>query len=286
MSSWWQKDGDESKNTWSKDKWDANNSWWQSSDWNSSAASTPSLPTPPLPTSFVSDHQHHDKTPLGKGAHVLYKQVQPTEWSCKSGLAGRDVTDIRAYELSHRGLGDCSFRLFSEGRHQSIVWARSGSESVLLTALLEKIRESGISIDEAAKVCHKEAPPGKHKEAMRFMEPLAQDLVDCIAAKVPVQNSDASEQLAKAKAKLAEHGIEISPLKRKSDSAPNASEQHGKRAKLLCLLQMQSRSPLPMRTNCWINPRGSSPGSRAQALCSFLQCRPFPTGLAPALGSC
>ena len=68
------------------------------------------------------------KTPIGKGAHVLHRQVQPTEWSRKSGLAGRDITDIRAYELSHRGLGDFSFRLLSEGRHQSIVWARSGSE--------------------------------------------------------------------------------------------------------------------------------------------------------------
>ena len=101
----------------------------------------------------------------------MYKQVQPTQWSRKSGLAGRDVTDIRAYELSHRGLGDFSFRLLSEGRHQSIVWARSGSESVLLTALLKKLRESGISIDEAAKVCHKQASPDKHKEAMKFMEP-------------------------------------------------------------------------------------------------------------------
>ncbi|CAE7409942.1 unnamed protein product, partial [Symbiodinium sp. KB8] len=121
--------------------------------------------------------------------------------------------------------------LLSEGRHQSIVWARSGSESVLLTALLKKLIESGISIDEAAKACHKEASPDKHKEAMRFMEPLAQELMDCIAAKVPVQNSDAAEELAKAKAKLAEHGIEISPLKRKSESAPSSSEQQGKRAK-------------------------------------------------------
>ena len=156
-SATWQKDNEESSTTWPKDKWDANSSWWQSSEWNPSAA-----PTPSLPTSFVSDHQHFDKTPLGKGAHVLYKQVQPTEWSRKSGLAGRDVTDIRAYELSHRGLGDFSFRLLSEGRHQSIVWARSGSESVLLTALLKKLRESGISRDEAAKVCHKQASPDKH----------------------------------------------------------------------------------------------------------------------------
>ena len=216
----WQKDNEESSTTWPKDKWDANNSWWQSSDWNPSAASTPSLPS-----SFVSDYQHFDKTPLGKGAHVLYKQVQPTEWSRKSGLAGRDVTDILAYELSHRGLGDFSFCLLSEGRHQSIVWARSGSESGLLTALLKKIRESGISIDEAAKACHMDASPDKHKEAMRFMEPLAQELMNCIAAKVPVQNSDASEELAKAKAKLAQHGIEMSPLKRKQEPEPGPSDQ-------------------------------------------------------------
>ena len=119
----------------------------------------------------------------------------------------------------------------SEGRHQSIVSARSGSESVLLTALLKKIRKSGISIDEAAKACHKDASPDKHKEAMRFMDSLAQELINCIAAKAPVQNSDASEELAKAKAKLAQHGIEMSLLKRKQDSEPDPSDQQGKRAK-------------------------------------------------------
>ncbi|CAE7851959.1 unnamed protein product [Symbiodinium necroappetens] len=66
---------------------------------------------------------------------------------------------------------------------------------------------------------------------MKFMEPLAQELMNCIAAKVPVQNSDASEELAKAKAKLAQHGIEMSPLKRKSESEPSSSDQQGKRAK-------------------------------------------------------
>ena len=149
----------------------------------------------------------------------------------QSGLAGRDITDIRAYELSHRGLGDFSFRLLSEGRHQSIVWARSGSESVLMTALLKKIRESNVSIDDAAKACHTEAPPDKHKEAMRFMEPLAQDLLKCILAKAPVRTSDTSDELAKAKAKLAEHGIVMSPLKRKSGSDAETPESDSKRAK-------------------------------------------------------
>ena len=146
-------------------------------------------------------------------------------------IAGRDITDIRAHELSHRGLGDFSFRLLSEGRHQSIVWARSGSESVLLTALLKKIRESNVSIDDAAKACHKEAPPDKHKEAMRFMEPLAQDLLKCVLAKAPVRTSDTSDELAKAKAKLAEHGIVMSPFKRKSGSDAETPESGSKRAK-------------------------------------------------------
>ena len=82
-----------------------------------------------------------------------------------------------------------------------------------MTALLKKIRESDVSIDDAAKACHTGAPPDKHKEAMRFMEPLAQDLLKCVLAKAPVRTSDASDELAKAKAKLAEHGIVMSPLK-------------------------------------------------------------------------
>ena len=183
--------------------------------------------TPTLPASFASDYQHYDKTPIGiKGAHVLHKKVQPTEWSRKSGLAGRDITDIRAYELSHRG-----FRLLSKGRHQSIVWARSGPESVLITALLKKTRESNVSIDDAAKACHTGAPPDKHKEAMRFMEPLAQDLLKCVLAKAPVRSSDTSDELAKAKAKLAEHGIVMSPFKRKSESDIDTPDSDGKRAK-------------------------------------------------------
>ena len=60
-------------------------------------------------------------------------------------------------------------------------------------------------IDDAAKACHTGAAPDKQKEAMRFMEPLAQDLLKCVLAKAPVRTSDASDELAKAKAKLAEH---------------------------------------------------------------------------------
>ena len=180
-----------------------------------------------LPSTFAPDHLHYDKTPVGKRCHVLHRCVQPTEWSRKTGIAGRDVADIRAFELSHRGLGDFSFRLLSEGRHQ----ARSGSESVLLTALLKKIRESGISIDDAAQACHSAAVPDKHKEAMRFMEPLAHELLKCLEAKAPVKNHDVVDELAKAKAKMAEHGITMSPVKRKHDQDSEPSNSADKRAK-------------------------------------------------------
>ena len=174
MSSWWQaRDSSswESQNQWQSGDWSKQT--WQESHWDNQSSSIQSS-APVLPSTFAPDHLHYDKTPVGKGCHVLHRCVQPTKWSRKTGIAGRDVADIRAFELSHRGLGDFSFRLLPEGRHQSIVWARSGSESVLLAALLKKIRESGISIDEAAQACHSAAVPDKHKEAMRFMEPLAQ----------------------------------------------------------------------------------------------------------------
>ena len=141
-SSWWQA---RDSNTWEWQSSDWTAQSWKQSAWDNKSSSTPSTtqcPTPTFPASFVSDTYHYDKTPVGKGCHVLHRCVQATEWSRKNGLAGRDVADIRAHELSHRGFADFSFRLLSEGRHQSIVWARSGSESVLLTALLKKIRES------------------------------------------------------------------------------------------------------------------------------------------------
>ena len=62
------------------------------------------------------------------------------------------------------------------------------------------------------------------------MEPLAQDLLKCVLAKAPVRISDASDELAKAKAKLAEHGIVMSPLKRKSGSDVDTPDSDGKRA--------------------------------------------------------
>ena len=88
-----------------------------------------------------------------------------------------------------------------------------------------------MSIDDAAQACHSAAVPAKHKEAMRFMEPLAQELLKCLEAKAPVKNHDVADELAKAKAKIAEHGITMSPVKRKHDQESETSNSADKRAK-------------------------------------------------------
>ena len=126
---------------------------------------------------------------------------------------------------------DFSFRsLLEGGRHQTIVWARSGSESVLMTESPKKIRENGISTDIAARACRSAAVPDKHKEAM---EPSAQDSMMYIKAKAPAKSFEAADELAKAKAKLAKNGITMSPVKRKRDHDYDSepSQSADKRAK-------------------------------------------------------
>ena len=88
-----------------------------------------------------------------------------------------------------------------------------------------------MSIDDAAQACHSAAVPDKHKEAMRFMEPLAQDPLNCLGAKVPVRNHEVADELAKAKAKMAEHGVTMSPVKRKHDQESEPSNSADKRVK-------------------------------------------------------
>ena len=66
---------------------------------------------------------------------------------------------------------------------------------------------------------------------MRFMEPLAQELLKCLEAKAPVKNQDVEDELAKAKAKMAEHGITMSPVKRKHTQDSEPSNSADKRAK-------------------------------------------------------
>ena len=143
-------------NTTSSSSWQEGQSWQQAQQWT--ATTKPTEPVRPpkalLPDHFQSDDKFYDRQPVGKGSHQLFRTVQPTEWSRKTSLAGRPIEDIRAWELSHRGLSEFSFRLLSEGRYQGIVWTRSASEAVFLTQLMKRIREVGVDIDEVARTFH------------------------------------------------------------------------------------------------------------------------------------
>ena len=120
--------------------------------------------------------------------HQLFREVQPTEWSRKQSLwPSRTVEDIRAWELSHRGLSELSFRLVSEGRYQGIVWTRSASEAVFTTQLLKRTRELDVDIDEVARTFLAGEIPDKHKDASKFMPKLPSDLVDHMKAKPSCQ---------------------------------------------------------------------------------------------------
>ena len=159
----------------------------------------------------------------------VFFTVQSTPWSTKSGLAGKDVANHRAAELTRKGLDDYSLRCVSNGEFQSIVFVKSISEAVLVSNLLRHIRQDRIDLDAVAAHMHGPAPPDKHKQYSRFMQPLLGEIVSTIKANSPPAPASSSqtpgaEQLAKAKRKLQEAGIDLTPVKQPevepSETAP------------------------------------------------------------------
>ena len=78
------------------------------------------------------------------------------------------------------GLDDFSLRCLSNGRFQSIVFVRSISEAVFVSNRLRHIRQDRIDLDAVAANTHGPAPPDKHKESARFMQPLLGEVVSTI----------------------------------------------------------------------------------------------------------
>ena len=180
-------------------------------------------PKPTYPSHFQSDDTFHDRSTVGKGNHQLYRVVQPTEWSRKNALAGRQVHDIRAWELCHKGMAEFSMRLLSEGRFQGTIWTRSVSETVFLTNFMKYLRDEGINIDEIAKSCFSgDQVPDKHRESAKFMQPLVHELGKVLKLKQRECNPDQvskDEELEHARRKLAAAGIILTPRKRSPEEA-------------------------------------------------------------------
>ena len=106
---------------------------------------------------------------------------------------------------------------------------KSISEAVFVSNLLRRSRQERIDLDAVAAHMHGPAPPDKHKESARFMQPLLGEIVSTIKTKAPPSassrlQSPEAEQLAKAKRKLEEAGIDLTPVKEKQPKSTPSSQ--------------------------------------------------------------
>ena len=87
---------------------------------------------------------------------------------------------------------------------------------MFVSNLLRHIRQDRIDLDAVADHMHGPAPPDKHKESARFMQPLLGEVVSTIKSHAPASAASSSQspksaELAKAKRKLQEAGIALTP---------------------------------------------------------------------------
>ena len=229
-----------STSSWGSSSWDKNNSsGWNNRDWQQ-GTDHPSVTSPPsqssvpsgnvsIPSSFAPDWECYDSNSVSN--KKFFRNIQSTPWSTKSGLAGKDIADLRLTELTRKGLDDFSLRCLSNGEFQSLVFVRSISEAVFVSNLLRHIRQDRIDLDAVAANMHGPAPPDKHKESARFMQPLLGEVVSTIKSHAPAPAASSSQspesaELAKAKRKLQEAGIALTPEK-KPRAAQNSPSSTG-----------------------------------------------------------
>ena len=157
-----------STSSWGSSSWDKNNSsgWntrgWQQGTNHPSATSPPSQSSVPsgnvsIPSSFAPGWECYDSNSVSN--KKFFRNIQSTPWSTKSGLAGKDIADLRVTELTRKGLDDFSLRCLSNGEFQSLVFVRSISEAVFVSNLLRHIRQDRIDLDAvAANICMARLP--------------------------------------------------------------------------------------------------------------------------------
>ena len=164
------------RNSWSDSSWqDNNNPGWNNWGWQQ-APSQPVQPLVPassvvIPQNFHPDSECYDTSVVS--GRKFYGNIQSTSWSSKSGLAGKDVGQLKVVDLTRKGLDDYAYALrnLSNREFQSAVFVRTVSEAVFTTNLLRLIRQDRLDIDGIAAHLHGAAPPDKHRESARFTEP-------------------------------------------------------------------------------------------------------------------
>ncbi|CAE7564879.1 unnamed protein product [Symbiodinium sp. CCMP2592] len=208
-----------------------------------SSPSTQPLPPPPPPcntqpepanatstptTSAATDPDHYDTNLVFKA--TLKRTIEPTAWSRAKGLAGMDVRDVTVAHLY--GMEEFGLRGLSHGKFTGMILTRNIAESVLLSQLQKKLRENNIDVDATIDAIHQskgQKAPDKVKEAITFVAPLVDTIMDAIKPWAQVRNYGAKntdgdnqaaqrmqaleEQTAKYKQRLRSAGIEVTPQK-------------------------------------------------------------------------
>ena len=102
----------------------------------------------------------------------------------------------------------------------------------VLSNLLRRIRQDRIDLDAVAANMCGPAPPDKHKESARFMQPLLGEVVSTIKSHAPApaasssQSPESTELATATKRKLQEAGIALTPEK-KPGAAQNSPSSTG-----------------------------------------------------------
>ena len=101
-----------------------------------------------------------------------------------------------------------------------MVFVRSVSEAVFTTNLLRLILQDRLDIDGMAAHLHGAAPPSKHRESARFMEPLLGEVLRTLKSIAPVAKptKQVNEELERAKRKLQAAGLELTPPAKRRQS--------------------------------------------------------------------
>ena len=194
---------------------------------------------PNLPDTWTPSDTHLDTNTVH--GHTLFRTIQPTQWSRKYNLAGQQVLDIFPWQLSRFGLQDHSLRILSQGRYTGIVTTRSIAEAVFTSQLLPEMRAHNLDIDNIAEYLHQQADqsiPNKTTEAKQFMQPLISRIIDFLRGLTPpagegtalrklqLQTDRLQQQeseLQRARDKLKNHGIALTPTKPGPHPAPSSA---------------------------------------------------------------
>ena len=127
---------------------------------------------------------------------------------------------MKVVDLPKKGLDDYALRNLSNSEFQSVVFVQSVSEAVFTTNLLRLIRQERLDIDGIATHLHGAAPPDKHRESARFMEPLLAEVWQTLERLAPVAKptEQVNEELERAKQKLQAAGLDLTPPAKRRQS--------------------------------------------------------------------